>query len=428
MKTFSIILTAAITAILFAAGCVNEEPAYKNEPGTTPAPEDGTGYLSMAGMTMRVIYDDQTDTQPDDTSSETVKPQTRAEEAQPDVDEFIVEIFDAEGTTVYKDTYANLRTETAATDGKMELPTGSYKLEVRSEEPSSKLAEWDHPVYFAARDFAIEKNEDTVLEEIVCTLSNIKVTLTCSKDLADQFTAETISTVSLGETSMVFVKGETRAAYFTSLAELNTLKFNLTGAFAETPETPLQFNKEIPNVKAGQWRKITLVITYADKGGIKFDIDVKNFIMDEEITINGTANVWEPVFEEGPDPLAPAIEWPGHDLTEPFRITSSMFDADGKCTEPFALNLTAPNGIESLVLTFSSTNSAFMDALTEIQIPHSLDLCATTQGPAYAILSRFGLPLGDKLRGATSKQFDIAGQIPMLYADPGFEEIGRAHV
>ena len=118
MKTFSIILTAAITAILFAAGCVNEEPAYKNEPGTTPAPEDGTGYLSMAGMTMRVIYDDQTDTQPDDTSSETVKPQTRAEEAQPDVDEFIVEIFDAEGTSVYKDTYANLQTETAATDGK----------------------------------------------------------------------------------------------------------------------------------------------------------------------------------------------------------------------------------------------------------------------------------------------------------------------
>ena len=421
MKTFSIILTAAITAILVAAGCVNEEPAYKNEPGTTPAPEDGTGYLSMAGMTMRVIYDDQTDTQPDDTSGETVKPQTRTEEAQPDVDGFIVEIFDAEGTSVYKNTYVNLRTETAATDGKMELPTGSYKLEVRSEEPSSKLAEWNHPVYFAARDFAIEKNEDTVLEEIVCTLNNIKVTLTCSKDLADQFTAETISTISLGETPMVFVKGETRAAYFTSLAELNTLKFNLTGAFADTPETPLQFNKEIPNVKAGQWRKITLVITYADKGGIKFDIDVKNFIMDEEIRIDGTANVWEPVFEEGPDPLAPAIEWPGHDLTEPFRITSSMFDADGKCTEPFALNLTAPNGIESLVLTFSSTNSAFMDALTEIQIPHSLDLCATTQGPAYAILSGFGLPLGDKLRGATSKQFDIAGQIPMLYADPGFE-------
>ena len=397
MKTFSIILTAAITAILFAAGCVNEEPAYKNEPGTTPAPEDGTGYLSMAGMTMRVIYDDQTDTQPDDTSSETVKPQTRAEEAQPDVDEFIVEIFDAEGTTVYKDTYANLQTKTAATDGKMELPTGSYKLEVRSEKPSSELAEWDHPVYFAARDFAIEKNEDTVLEEIVCTLSNIKVTLTCSKDLADQFTAETISTISLGETPMVFVKGETRAAYFTSLAELNTLKFNLTGAFADTPETPLQFNKEIPNVKAGQWRKITLVITYADKGGIKFDIDVKNFIMDEEIRIDGTANVWEPVFEEGPDPLAPAIEWPGHDLTQRHEIFGG---------ETIDIDITAEAGIQSLVVEIISEKLT-PEELLSVGIPAVFDLCnvpaAGSNSPeeVAAILSGFGFPVNEEVAGKT---------------------------
>lgn len=420
MKTFSIILTAAITAILFAAGCVNEDPAYKKEPGTTPT-TDGNGYLSMAGMTMRVIYDDQTETQPDDTAGETVKPKTRAEETQPDVDQFIVEITDAEGTPVYKDTYANLRAETDETDGKMKLPVGSYTLEVRSEEPSSKLADWEHPVYFATRDFAIEKDKETPLEEIVCTLNNIKVTVACSKDLADRLTDATVSTVTLGEKSMIFEKGEARAAYFTSLAELNTLQFNLTGAFADTPETPLQFNKEIPNVKAGQWRKITLVVTYADKGEMKFDIKVQNFVLDEEIPIDGTANLWEPVYEEGPDPMAPVIEWPGRDLTQPFQITASMFDADGNCTEPFALNLSAPNGIESFVLTFSSTNSAFMDALTEIQIPHTLDLCTTTQGPAYAILSGFGLPLGDKLRGATAKQFDIAGQIPMLFANPGFE-------
>lgn len=421
MKTFTTILTAAIAAILFAAGCVNEEPAYKKEPGTTPTP-DGKGYLSMTGMNMRVIYDNQTETQPDDTSGETIKPnKTRAGEAQPDVDQFIVEIFDAEGTSVYKDTYANLQALTAPNEGKMELPVGSYKLEVRSEEPAAKLADWEHPVYFATRDFAIEKDKATTLSEVVCTLNNIKVTLMCSKDLADRLTDATVSSVTLGETSMVFAKGETRAAYFTSLAELNTLKFNLKGAFADTPDVPLQFNKEIPNVKAGQWRKITLVITYADKGEIKFDIEVKNFVQDEEITIDGTTNAWEPIFEEDPDLTAPTIEWPGHDLTEPFRITASMFDAEGNCTEPFALNLDAPNGIESFVLTFSSTNSAFMDALTAIQIPHSLDLCTTTQGPAYAILSGFGLPLGDKLRGATSRQFDIAGQIPMLYANPGFE-------
>ena len=261
MKTFSIILTAAITAILFAAGCVNAGTGLQERTRHHPC-TGGRHGLSVDGRhdDARHLPTTRPTRSPTTRQAKRSKPQTRAEEAQPDVDEFIVEIFDAEGTTVYKDTYANLQTKTADTDGKMELPTGSYKLEVRSEEPSSKLADWDHPVYFAARDFAIEKNEDTVLEEIVCTLSNIKVTLTCSKDLADQFTAETISTVSLGETSMVFVKGETRAAYFTSLAELNTLKFNLTGAFAENPKRPSSSTRRSPTSKAGQWRRITLVI------------------------------------------------------------------------------------------------------------------------------------------------------------------------
>ena len=154
---------------------------------------------------MRVIYDDQTDTQPDDTSSETVKPQTRAEEAQPDVDESIVEIFDAEGTTVYRDTYANLQTQNGGDrrqDGALTAATNWRS--VRETPPRNFLAEWDHPVHFAARD--LRSKTRTPSSKIVCTLSNIKATLTCSKDLADQFTVETISTVSLGETSMVFIK------------------------------------------------------------------------------------------------------------------------------------------------------------------------------------------------------------------------------
>ena len=115
----------------------------------------------MAGRRCRVIYDDQTDTQPDDTSSETVKPQTRAEEAQPDVDEFIVEIFDAEGTTVYKDTYANLlnqnggyRRQDGASDGQLQTggPFGGTLLETRRLGPSG---------LFRGTRFCDRKNEDT---------------------------------------------------------------------------------------------------------------------------------------------------------------------------------------------------------------------------------------------------------------------------
>lgn len=83
MKTFTKILTAMAATALLATGCVNEDPAYKNnEPGTPPDP-NAKGYLTLADMSMRVVVDTDTETQPDDTSDETAKPTTRAEEAQP---------------------------------------------------------------------------------------------------------------------------------------------------------------------------------------------------------------------------------------------------------------------------------------------------------------------------------------------------------
>ena len=86
----------------------------------------------------------------------------------------------------------------------------------------------------------------------------------CSKDLADQLTADTKSTVTLGETTMTFLKDETRAAYFMPQGETNTLKLHLEGAFADTPDAPVRINKSISGVKAGQWRKLSIVITNPD--------------------------------------------------------------------------------------------------------------------------------------------------------------------
>ena len=95
MKTFTRLFTMLAVAAFVAAGCVNEEPPYKEEP--KPTPGDATGFLSVSGLSMRVVYDE-TDVRPDDTSDQTQSPQavssTRAE--QPDVDGFIVEILDAD--------------------------------------------------------------------------------------------------------------------------------------------------------------------------------------------------------------------------------------------------------------------------------------------------------------------------------------------
>ena len=402
-----------LAAVAFvAAGCVNEEPPYKEEP--KPTPGDATGFLSVSGLSMRVVYDE-TDVRPDDTSDQTQSPQavsgTRAE--QPDVDGFIVEILDADNAQVFKKTYAELKQQLAEP---MELPVGAYRMEVRSEESTPDVA-WEHPVYGATSSFTISKAQTTQLEEVVCTLQNIKVTVDYSSELAGMLADTSKATISLGQTSQEFLKTETRAAYFKSLDIENTLVFNFDGVFAGT-DIPAQFSKQITGVKAGQWRKISVVINYADKGTLLFQVTVdNNIIQDNSFVVDGTDNLLEELLE---DPNAPTLAWPGHDMSKPFTLTDAIFDDNGNCIEPFVFDLASPNGIESLRVNIGSTSSRFMASMAAIQLPETFDLCALdASSPAGIILKGFGYPVGGELKGQQAKSFNIAGQIKALYEFDG---------
>lgn len=399
-------------AAFVAAGCVNEEPPYKEEP--KPTPGDATGFLSVSGLSMRVVYDE-TDVRPDDTSDQTQSPQavsgTRAE--QPDVDGFIVEILDADNAQVFKKTYAELKQQLAEP---MKLPVGAYRMEVRSEESTPDVA-WEHPVYGATSSFTISKAQTTQLEEVVCTLQNIKVTVDYSSELAGMLAGTSKATISLGQTSQEFLKTETRAAYFKSLDIENTLDFNFDGVFADT-DIPAQFSKQITGVKAGQWRKISVVINYADKGTLLFQVTVdNNIIQDNSFVVDGTDNLLEELLE---DPNAPTLAWPGHDMSKPFTLTDAIFDDNGNCIEPFVFDLASPNGIESLRVNIGSTSSRFMASMAAIQLPETFDLCALdASSPAGIILKGFGYPVGGELKGQQAKSFNIAGQIKALYEFDG---------
>ena len=402
-----------LAAVAFvAAGCVNEEPPYKEEP--KPTPGDATGFLSVSGLSMRVVYDE-TDVRPDDTSDQTQSPQavsgTRAE--QPDVDGFIVEILDADNAQVFKKNYAELKQQLAEP---MELPVGAYRMEVRSEESTPDVA-WEHPVYGATSSFTISKAQTTQLEEVVCTLQNIKVTVDYSSELAGMLADTSKATISLGQTSQEFLKTETRAAYFKSLDIENTLVFNFDGVFAGT-DIPAQFSKQITGVKAGQWRKISVVINYADKGTLLFQVTVdNNIIQDNSFVKDVTENLLEELLE---DPNAPTLAWPGHDMSKPFTLTDAMFDDNGNCIEPFVFDLASPNGIESLRVNIGSTSSRFMASMAAIQLPETFDLCALdASSPAGIILKGFGYPVGGELKGQQAKSFNIAGQIKALYEFDG---------
>lgn len=412
MKTFTKFLTMLAVAALFATGCVNEEPPYKEDPN--PEPAGMTGYLSIGNLSMTVVYDE-TEIRPDDTSDETqaarIASGTRA--TAPDVDSFIVEILDADNAQVLEMTYAELKEQLKTP---MELKVGVYRMEVRSED-TMPGADWEHPVYGATSNFTITKAQTTSPEEVVCTLQNIKVSVEYSPELADMLADTSKATVSLGDTSLDFSKTETRAAYFKPLALENTLNFAFDGTFADT-DVPAKFSKQITGVKAGQWRKVSVVIGYADKGNILFSVKVDNSILqDNKFVVDGTENLGEELLE---DPNAPALTWPGHDMTQPFTLTDAMFDAEGNCIEPFAFDLSSPNGIESLQVTVGSTNSQFLASMSAIQLPETFDLCTLDASSAAGIILKgFGYPVGSELKGQTAKSFNIAGQIRALYEFDG---------
>lgn len=399
---------AMLSSAALLAGCVNEEPNYAKKPDSGNGTPTEVGYLSLSGLEMKVIYDGETETMPDDTADASA---TRA--ATPQVDDFIVEVVNARGESVASKSYAEWKAAE-----RNELPVGSYTLKVRSQEQFPDV-EWEAPVYAASKDFVIEREQTTTLDDITCTLANIKVTMLFSADLADMLSDDTKAVISLGDKSMEFGKKETRAAYYLPEKELNTLEFQLTGSFADTGK-PVTLNKSIPNVKAGQWRKITLVIEWADKGDVVFDIEVDNFVLDETVEVNGTDGLWEEVIGGDATEDAPAIIWEGQELSQPFTLTDAMFDQTGNCTVPFRFKVTAPGGLTSLGVAIDSDNASLLEALDRIQLPRSFDLCTLdASSTAGAVLTSFGLPLGSQVVGQQALTLDITRQIPQLYTYAG---------
>lgn len=408
MKNMTGLLLTLTFGALLLTGCVNEEPPYKKTGSGTSA-TGTTGYLN-GEVGLRVVTDSQTDMQPDDTEDETQKlpsnasATTRTTDA---TDDYRVKIVRADGTdTPFEGSYAELKASLEATP--MELPTGSYNLVVCSHrEEEIPAAEWESPVYGTTYPFTITKGSTTTINEIVCTLQNIKVTLLCSADLADQLTAETKATISLGAASMEFGKERwdgRQAAFFLPADGENNLDFLLTGSFTDGGE--VKFSKTITGVKAGQWRKIELVIVYASQGEIKFDIKVNNFVLDDTVTINGTDGLWEEILGEGGEEgEAPTIVMQGWDITQPYVLET---------VDPVRVDIAAPNGgIRSLLVRIES--GPLQEILVSVSeaLTGEFDLCEIQPGtPEGDLLSTgVGFQIGDEVKGQQSTYFEINSEI-----------------
>ncbi len=372
MKLLYQILAAGILAVL-ATGCKDETPNYGQTGGGS---SETVGYVDLNGLSPQVLLDAEINQTP----AQTTAAQTRAvTEATPD---YLVRIYNSSDECVLDTTYGDMQSQ--FNDGPeqnlLALPVGTYRLEVHSQEPSSVPdVEWEAPTYGTTYDFAVLRSHTsdsplTIADEVICKLSNIKVTVSISADLAELLGDDTKSTVTLGSAVAEFTKSESRAAYFRPQnSDGDTLEFKLTGT---KDGKPAELSKTITGVKAGQWRKIMLSIVYAETGDIKIVVTVDSFVQDSEITINSTESLWEPELDEGTD--RPTLTWPGHDLAQPVALDESMYDPSGTFngTAP-ALMLSAADGIQTLLLGITSDNAAFRTEIIEAAGLTDVDLCGT---------------------------------------------------
>lgn len=369
MKLLYQILAAGILAVL-ATGCKDETPNYGQTGGGS---SETVGYVDLNGLSPQVLLDAEINQTP----AQTTAAQTRAvTEATPD---YLVRIYNSSDECVLDTTYGDMQSQ--FNDGPeqnlLALPVGTYRLEVHSQEPSSVPdVEWEAPTYGTTYDFAVLRSHTsdsplTIADEVICKLSNIKVTVSISAELLGD---DTKSTVTLGSAVEEFTKSESRAAYFRPQnSDGDTLEFKLTGT---KDGKPAELSKTITGVKAGQWRKIMLSIVYAETGDIKIVVTVDSFVQDSEITINSTESLWEPELDEGTD--RPTLTWPGHDLAQPVALDESMYDPSGTFngTAP-ALTLSAADGIQTLLLGITSDNAAFRTEIIEAAGLTDVDLCGT---------------------------------------------------
>ena len=407
MKEFLHIFCLAF--LLLLSGCKNEDPGFPTTPGT----DDEVGYIVTSGLSVTVADNEIISTTTGESSptkseasgseatnltrsnntqsavdSTTTKTDPSTAEAS---DDYKVTILNTKTSETMNYTYADLKKEE---NQKIPVAPGTYKISAESPDYASYMAgdyyaNWDMPVYAGSVTKNVIKATETTVNDLVCSLANIRTSVSLTPDLqslflpddqaTEQLPALTV-TLSVGENSLVYDRaaadGE-KYGYFKAVEATNTITVELKGADNKAsgdvaPEyVPVKWTREITGCKAGQWRKISIHVTNASQGNIQFQMTVENWVYDQKIDVDVT-NLYafgEEVIpdEELSDANSPVVALVGHDITQGYTINQSMYNEDlGKWTENLQATITPQSDVSlrSIKLLFTSDNATLLSDLS----------------------------------------------------------------
>ena len=385
MKTFTLVTLTAMTLML--SGCKDESVDFGGN-GDGGDPQTETGYLVMSAMSVTVADDAEVIPYSNGTKAAMTRAAGSVSEAP---DNYKVSIRNAKTGEQTNHAYADLK---KAENQRMPLTPGSYTVSAESPDYADYMAgttyaDWEKPVYAGSVTKSVIKNNETTVDDLVCTLANIRTTVTLTQDLQKLFMSDADAeaagkeklavTLSIGDNALVFDREAAnagKAGYFKAVETANTLKILLSGQYNKAPgdATPeyvtVNWSKEITNCKAGQWRKITINVLNANEGNVQFQITVENWVYDQKIDVDVMrlyAFAEETIPDEDiSDEGSPVVTLDGKDIAQGYTISGSMYDELlGKWTENLKAVVTPEDGatVKSVNLVFESDNADFLAAV-----------------------------------------------------------------
>ena len=337
MKITKFTLVALIAALM--VGCAEGNLSFGGDDnGGNTTPVSNTGLLSVANLAV--------DCRIDESDPDMGILGTRATRGA-NVDMFDCTIFNSDNEVEMTFKYG----ERPTTD--IELAAGDYIFKIQSGEVQG--AAWDAPEYGTERAFKIVRNQTTTLSEIVCSLLQIKVSVSYAPDLLERLGEKTVTEVTVGENTLSFSLTESRAAFFVAPQVLNDIEMCINGTYAADKVNfkPLEMTKQVRDVKAGQHSKIHFYIEHAAEGNINVGVTLQDWVTDEVIPCNVADQVSEEEWKEPSDDNEggedvvndPSIEWIGYNLADRVVIND---------TTTGEIMVRASKGIKELIVQIDS--------------------------------------------------------------------------
>ncbi len=379
-----------VASIAFAVSCIDDGTdfaEYDNdinpENGVTSDDNEGTGYFSMADVTLSV-------------NNENELMSTRTSSYPEADDDYLIFIYnDNTGKEHYSDNYATTK---GLTDP-LTLPVGEYTISATSIE-TVPAAEWDAPHYASTNySFSIGSDKTTAFEdEIICKMSNIKTDIEISADLRELFKSEDLNEeegdvalqvlLELGDASILYTADETRSGYFAAQDDDDSINVTLSGMYntAAANQTPhyefIEWKQTIPSVTAGQARHISIQIANYNEGVLEIIFVVTSWVYDSPLGVN-TSETFYPLASEdeiydpdsdASDAYSPTITIDGVESLTHY-IYPAQFDDVAMTYDPtYTINMTPETGSEvvDVMLMFSSTNEELTTLFSDAGFGSSL--------------------------------------------------------